>query len=173
MENPASSNDAAPSASQNVAQSSNDFVEVTSDPIHIDRVTRLVTTPEAGAVATFSGTTRDNFQGRQVIKLEYEAYAPMAIKEMHKICLKLRKRWELLKIAIIHRIGTVPLAETSVLIAVSSAHRREALDAVSFAIDELKATVPIWKREFYADGSESVWKENSECFFHASPHQHA
>mmetsp|Transcript_25789 Transcript_25789/g.36266 ORF Transcript_25789/g.36266 Transcript_25789/m.36266 type:complete len:190 (-) Transcript_25789:571-1140(-) len=147
-----------------------DYVEITLDRISIDFAVNYVGSPEAGAISTFSGTTRNNFEGKAVTKLEYEAYTPMAIKEMKKICNKMREKWPLIHIAIIHRIGEVPIGESSVLLAASSAHRTESLEAVHWAIDELKATVPIWKKEFYADGSASMWKENKECCF--THHQH-
>jgi molybdopterin synthase catalytic subunit len=99
----------------------------------------------------------------------------MAIKELEKLCNQVRQKWDVLKIAIVHRIGEVPIGEASVIIVISSAHRRESLEAVHWAIDELKATVPIWKREFYEDGQTS-WKQNSECCFTKhndhSQHQH-
>jgi molybdopterin synthase catalytic subunit len=100
----------------------------------------------------------------------------MAIKELEKLCVQIRQKWDVLKIAIVHRVGEVPIGEASVIIVVSSAHRKESLEAVHWAIDELKATVPIWKREFYEDGHTS-WKENSECCFvkkhdHVGHHEH-
>lgn len=109
---------------------------------------------------------------KKVLKLEYEAYTPMALKELQKLCDQVRQKWEVLKIAVVHRIGEVPIGEASVIIVVSSAHRRESLEAVHWAIDELKATVPIWKKEFYEDG-ETSWKKNSECCFTKhNEHQH-
>merc|ERR1712117_649651 len=86
----------------------------------------------------------------------------MAEKELQKLCERVRERWDVEKIAIFHRTGVVPLGEASVVIAISSAHRKESLEAVHFAIDDLKATVPIWKKEVYTDGTNS-WKENKEC----------
>ena len=94
------------------------------------------------------------------MRLEYEAYVPMAEKELQVICGEARRRWKLTKIAMVHRIGLVPIGETSVAIAVSSVHRRDSLEAVHFCIDTLKETVPIWKKEVYEDGE--VWKQNSE-----------
>jgi molybdopterin synthase catalytic subunit len=91
-------------------------------------------------------------------------YVPMAEKELLKICDTIRGRWNVIHMAIVHRIGEVPIGEASVIIAISSAHRRDSLEAVEYAIDELKATVPIWKREYYENG-EVFWKENSECCF--------
>lgn len=96
-----------------------------------------------------------------MVRLEYEAYEEMAIKEMYKICVNLRAQWCVDKIAIIHRLGEVPIGEVGVAIAVSSTHRNNAIKAVEFAIDNLKMHVPIWKKEVFSDESYS-WKENSE-----------
>ncbi|KAJ0173474.1 hypothetical protein K1T71_010623 [Dendrolimus kikuchii] len=116
-----------------------------------------------GAVSIFVGTTRDNFEGKKVLRLEYEAYEPMALKAMKIICDDVRKKWPAVhSIAMYHRLGNVPCREASVVIAVSSPHRRESLDAVSYCIDQLKAVVPIWKKEVY-EGEAPVWKENVEC----------
>lgn len=99
----------------------------------------------------------------QVVSLAYEAYDNMAIKEMNKICSDLRSKWPGLKhIVIHHRLGTVPVREASVVIAASSPHRSEALESVSFAIDQLKTRVPIWKKEIYEGDHEAEWKENKE-----------
>ena len=109
----------------------------------------------------FVGTTRDSFGGKSVIKLEYEAYEEMAIKELETICENIRGLWAVNKIAIIHRLGEVPIGEIGVAIAVSSTHRNNAIKSVEFAIDNLKTSVPIWKKEFYGDGTY-LWKENCE-----------
>lgn len=97
--------------------------------------------------------------------MQYEAYEAMAIKTMNHICNKMRLRWpDIRNIGIHHRLGTVPVKEASVVIAVSSPHRKSSLEAVHYAIDELKKSVPVWKKEQYADGDGcSEWKENSEC----------
>jgi len=98
----------------------------------------------------------------QVIKLEYEAYESMALKEMTNICNKIRSQWNVEGIAIYHRIGEVSISKASVVIAVSSFHRAESLKAVEYAINTLKASVPIWKKEVYETG-EPQWKQNKEC----------
>ncbi|EDO45567.1 predicted protein [Nematostella vectensis] len=139
-----------------------DVTVITPDVLHVEQVMALAQSPSAGAVSLFVGTTRDNFEGKNVVRLEYEAYIPMASSEMRKICKLAREKWNIMKIAIYHRIGIVPIGEASVIIAVSSAHRKESLEAVSFIIDTLKATVPIWKKEIYEQG-EAQWKENKEC----------
>jgi len=143
-----------------VSEANKNIVVLTAEPLPIGHLASRVVCPTAGAIATFVGTTRDNFEGKSVLRLEYEAYAPMAEREMHTIIREARARWQLRHVAISHRIGLVPIAESSVEIAISSAHRREALEAVHFAIDELKARVPIWKKEVYEGGA--IWKENKE-----------
>jgi len=142
-----------------------DIVEICEENISVEKYIELVSSPTAGAISSFLGTTRNEFDGKVVTMLHYEAYVPMALKEMKKLCTQLRSKWDLVNIAVVHRIGQVPIQQTSVFIVISSVHRRESLEAVHYAIDWLKANVPIWKKEYYADGSESVWKENKECFF--------
>lgn len=118
--------------------------------------------PSCGAVATFVGTTRNTFQGKVVTRLSYEAYTPMATKELQKLCRAATARYKTIcKIAIHHVVGDCNVTQASVHIACSSPHRRESLQCVEYLIDTLKATVPIWKREHY-EGDDSVWKENIE-----------
>ena len=138
------------------------LVEILEEHNQIDlaKYINYVSAPEAGAIATFSGTTRDTFEGKQVVELRYEAYVPMALKCLRSICSSARSSWSLRSMAVAHRLGPVPVGETSVFTAVSSVHRDDALEACRFVIDELKASVPIWKKEVYANGE--VWKENSE-----------
>lgn len=128
--------------------------------IDLAKYVNYVSAPRAGAIATFSGTTRDTFEGKTVVELRYEAYVPMAIRQMKSICSSARSSWDIHSIAVAHRLGSVPVGEMSVFIAVSAVHRADALDACKFLIDELKASVPIWKKEVYSNGE--VWKENSE-----------
>jgi molybdopterin synthase catalytic subunit len=109
---------------------------------------------DAGAVATFVGTTRSHSRGRDVLYLEYEAYAGMAEKVMAEIADELRRRYDLCDVAIHHRVGRVDIGERSVVIAVSAAHRADALAACRDAIDTLKERVPLWKKEVYAGGEE-------------------
>ena len=138
------------------------LVEIIDENKRIDlaKYIHYVSAPQAGAIATFSGTTRDTFDGKTVVELRYEAYVPMAIRNLKSICSSARSSWDLHSIAVAHRLGTVPVGETSVFIAVSATHRADALDACKFLIDELKASVPIWKKEVYSNGE--VWKENTE-----------
>lgn len=128
---------------------------LTHEPIRMDELTAFVADPGAGALTTFVGTTRDTNDGRRVIRLEYECYPGMAEKEMAKICRTLLERWPVEKVAVTHRLGRVDIGQASVAIAVSAGHRRAAFEACRYAIDRLKTTVPIWKKERYEGGA--VW----------------
>jgi len=128
---------------------------VTRKPIDLQEPVDFVTDPEAGAIATFIGTTRNNNEGRRVIGLDYEAYPEMAEKELARIGEEAKKRWAIQRMAIVHRIGPVPIREPSVIIAVSAAHRHDAFEACRFAIEEIKKSVPIWKKELYEGGE--IW----------------
>ncbi len=121
-------------------------------PLSLDDVVREVATDEAGAIATFTGTTRGHSRGRDVIRLEYEAYEGMAEETMAALGARLRDRYALCAIAIHHRTGAVEVGESSVVIAASARHRADALAACRDAIDELKVTVPLWKKEIYVGG---------------------
>jgi molybdopterin synthase catalytic subunit len=112
-----------------------------------------VTSPEAGAVVLFLGTTRAVTDGRETLRLDYEAYGEMAEAELRKLAEEARRRWPVVGCAIVHRLGTVPPAEPSVAVAVSTPHRQDAFEAGKWLIDTLKESVPIWKREHWADGS--------------------
>ena len=128
---------------------------VTDTPIDLQELVDCVTDPEAGAIATFIGTTRNNNQGRKVIALDYEAYPEMAEKELARLGEEAKRKWQICRIAIVHRIGPVQITEPSVIIAVSAAHREAAFAACRFAIEEIKKTVPIWKKEVYEGGE--IW----------------
>jgi molybdopterin synthase catalytic subunit len=121
-----------------------------------DEAVREVANDEAGAIATFIGTTRARSRGRDVIRLEYEAYEGMAEATMAAIAAELKERYDLHEIAIHHRIGVVEVGDTSVVIAVSAAHRADALAACRDAIDKLKVKVPLWKKEVYEGGEEWI-----------------
>jgi molybdopterin synthase catalytic subunit len=125
-------------------------------PLSLDRVVSEVRSDEAGAIATFTGTTRVHSRGRTVTHLDYEAYEGMAEKTMAEIAESLQARYELTGIAIHHRIGRVGIGETSVMIAVSAPHRQDALAACKDAIDELKERVPLWKKEVYEGGEQWI-----------------
>lgn len=139
-----------------------EIIEENDPSLVIDptKYTNFVASPKSGAIATFAGTTRDSFEGKRVVELRYEAYVSMAVRLLKSICSSARSSWDLDSIAVAHRLGTVPVGETSVFVAVSSVHRSDALEACRYLIDEIKASVPIWKKEVYANGE--VWKENSE-----------
>jgi molybdopterin synthase catalytic subunit len=140
-----------------------DLVELTARPLSEKATADAVADPGAGAVALFSGVVRDETGGRRVKFLEYEAHPTMAEAKMREIAAAMRQRWPgLRKIAIVHRIGRLDIGEASVIIAVSSPHRGEAFEACRHAIDTLKETVPIWKKEHFEDGE--IWVGlQSEC----------
>ena len=121
-------------------------------PINTQELADFVADPGAGAMATFVGMTRNTNEGRQVTRLEYECYPGMAEKEMKKIAAEVLQRWPIKKIAMVHRLGRVDIGEASVAIAVSSGHRHAAFEACHYAINQLKETVPIWKKELYEGG---------------------
>lgn len=109
----------------------------------------------AGGTVLFVGTVRNQTGGKEVVRLEFEAYAPMAVKEMQKIAERVTEQWPVMHVAIHHRTGSLAIGEIPVLIAVAAAHRKAAFEACEYAIDTLKETVPIWKKEIFADGE--VW----------------
>ena len=127
---------------------------VTEQPLSLAAVVDEVSDESAGAIATFTGTVRRESRGRTVLYLEYEAYAEMAEGVMTQLAAELQDRHELWAVAIHHRVGRVEIGEPSVVIAVSAAHREPALAACKEAIDTLKETVPLWKKEFYEGGEE-------------------
>jgi molybdopterin synthase catalytic subunit len=134
-----------------------DRVEITRSPIPSAEIAREVRGDGDGAVATFDGCVRDHAHGRRTLYLEYEAYETMALVKMREIAADLRARHAIHRVAIVHRLGRLEIGETSVFIAVSAAHRAAAFDACRSAIDTLKKTVPIWKKEYFADGA--VWAD--------------
>jgi molybdopterin synthase catalytic subunit len=129
---------------------------LSDETLSLERVVEEVRADEAGAIATFSGTTRNHSRGRDVQYLDYEAYEGMAEAVMAEIAAGLRERYELCEVAIHHRVGRVDIGGTSVVIAVSAPHRAAALAACKDAIDELKERVPLWKKEVYAGGEEWI-----------------
>ena len=125
-------------------------------PLSLDAVVGEVSTDDAGAIATFTGTVRRRSRGRDVVHLEYEAYEGMAEDVMSELARELQQKYAVNAIAIHHRVGRVEIGEASVAIAVSAPHRADALAACREAIDRLKETVPLWKKEVYEDGSEWI-----------------
>jgi len=129
---------------------------LTEDPIDLAAVVAEVEDDHAGAIATFVGTVRAQSRGRQVVRLEYEAYEGMAENVMADLAGRLKERYDLCAIAITHRVGVCEIGDASVAIAVSAPHRQDALAACKDAIDTLKETVPLWKKEVYEGGEEWI-----------------
>ena len=130
-------------------------VQILDKPLDIMACIGQVTGPASGGVDVFIGTVRDTTKGKAVLRLEFEAYEKMALREMRKIAEQAFKRWPVQVVAIHHRTGVLQVGEVAVVIAVSAAHRDAAFEACRFAIDTLKQTVPIWKKEVFADGE--IW----------------
>ena len=135
-------------------------VELTHQPLDPERITAQVRQDTNGAVVTFLGTTRNSFEGKRVIKLEYEAFEEMALKKLEEVREQIQAQFGIDDIAIAHRIGTVPIGQISLVIAVASPHREKAFIACHKAVDQLKAIVPIWKKEVFQDGE--VWVGSHE-----------
>lgn len=138
-------------------KNTHDFFELTTNALDVGAVARRVVLPECGATVTLDGYAREWTKGRQTLYLIYEAYAPMAQRELERLGRQAHERFEIAHIGIVHRTGRLEIGETSVVIAVSAPHRRAAFEACEWAIRELKRTVPIWKKEVFADGE--VWVE--------------
>ncbi|HLS47673.1 MAG TPA: molybdenum cofactor biosynthesis protein MoaE [Gemmatimonadales bacterium] len=122
--------------------------------LSVETIARAVLGPDRGAVATFAGHVRNHQDGREVLRLEYSAYEPMAEAECRRIVEEASARWPV-AVALEHRIGRLEIGDAAVVVAVSGGHRGEAFEACRWVIDEVKRRVPIWKREYYADGTES------------------
>ena len=134
------------------------FVDVSPEPIDLTSLLDFVASPQAGAIVSFVGTVREFSHGKKVTALTYEAYQPMAKKELVRIAEEMLSRWQLCKVAIVHRTGTLSVGKISVAILVSAPHRSDAFEAARYAIERIKETVPIWKREHFEDGT-SEWVE--------------
>ncbi|MEQ9438968.1 MAG: molybdenum cofactor biosynthesis protein MoaE [Cyclobacteriaceae bacterium] len=130
-------------------------IQLTDEKLQVTEVLAAVQSDRAGAVDMFIGTVRNHTQDRSVVRLDYEAYDAMAVKEMEKLATQVGDRWPVEKIAIHHRKGTLEIGDIAVIIAVATPHRQEAFEACKFTIDTLKQTVPIWKKEIFDDGE--VW----------------
>ena len=138
------------------------LIHITHDELDPGRVAELVGHPGAGAVVTFVGTTRDHTGDRRVLRLEYEAYRPMADEQLQRVADEMLAQWELTGVAIHHRLGRLEIGEASLVVAVSSALRQAAFDACHFSIHRIKQIVPIWKKEFFEGGE--VWVGSQEDF---------
>ena len=136
---------------------------IQAEPLDPGALVAEVADPRAGAISLFIGTTREESRGRRVIRLEYEAYAGMVETEMARIAAALQECYDVLRVAMAHRTGEVPIGEASVVIAVSAAHRGAAADACREAIDTLKRTVPIWKKEVFEGGEEWIGREGADA----------
>jgi molybdopterin synthase catalytic subunit len=137
------------------------MIEITEHPIDTTRVLASVRSDQAGANLLFGGTTREFTGDQQTVRLEYDAYRTMALKEMKKLAAEANSKWELTGCSLVHKVGTVGVGEASVAIAVSSAHRDSSFAAGRWLIDQLKIAVPIWKQEHWADGS-TAWVHPSQ-----------
>jgi molybdopterin synthase catalytic subunit len=129
------------------------MISLVETTIDINALLAKVTSPQAGAILLFLGTTREWTDSRQTVKLQYDCYRTMALAKMEELADTARQRWQLTECAIVHRLGVVPVGEASVAIAVSAAHRQAAFEAGQWLIDTLKQVVPIWKQEHWADGT--------------------
>lgn len=145
-------------AAQTVAEG--DMIQMVGAPIRTQELLDALKAPEDGALVVFDGFVRNNFKGGKTLYLEYEAYEPMAYAKMRAIAAEMREKFAIHRIAMVHRLGRLEIGETSVWIGVSAAHRGAAFDACRFAIDTLKRSVPIWKKEFFAGGA--VWAEGEK-----------
>jgi MoaE-MoaD fusion protein len=145
-----------PSAEPVQLSSKDGLYHLTSFPLNVEEITSRVIHPDHGASLVFVGTTREMTAGKRTVHLEYEAYAPMALKKLQLIGAEIGLKWPGALCAISHRIGKVDVAEASVVIAVSAPHRENGYEASRYAIEQLKQIVPIWKKEIWDDGSE--WK---------------
>ena len=131
------------------------MIRITPDVLDPREVTELVQKPSNGAVVTFLGTTRDLFEGRDVDHLEYEAYQPMAEDMLRQIVDEIKEQWPIEDVAVAHRVGRVDVGEISLIVAIGSPHRKEALEASAYLLDRIKTIVPIWKKEVFLGGE--VW----------------
>ncbi len=138
-------------------EKTSDFFEITTEPLDVGAIARRVVPANCGAIVTLDGFVRQFTKGRETEHLVYEAYEPMALKEMEKLVQKAHDEFEIEHVGIVHRLGRLEIGETSVVIAVAAPHRRAAFEACEWLIKELKRTVPIWKTEVYADGE--TWIE--------------
>lgn len=130
-------------------------IQILEHALSVDTCTKMVADDAAGGTTVFIGTVRNQTAGNEVVRLEFEAYVPMAIKEMRKIADQITSRWDAIHVVMHHRVGVLEIGEIPVIIAVSTPHRKAAFEACQFAIDTLKETVPIWKKEVFKNGE--VW----------------
>ena len=145
-----------------------DLFKITDSTIVAQDVIDPIKGDDVGAVVTFLGTVRDNTKGRSTAYLEYEAYAPMAERQMAEIASEVKAKWDIKRIAMIHRVGRLDVGQVSVAVGVASPHRKNGFDACKYAMDRLKQIVPIWKREVWSDG-EDEWVKPDPVYFQNDP----
>ncbi|KIO24870.1 hypothetical protein M407DRAFT_97322 [Tulasnella calospora MUT 4182] len=151
------------SAADRVTTDSGDVAELTFGVLDVNQYLKSIHSEQAGAQAMFVGTTRDTFQNKKVVRLEYEAYSSMALRTLTSIFLDARRQFPgIIRCAVSHRLGSVPVGEASIVVAVSSPHRKAAFEACEFILEEVKLKAQVWKREWYEgeDPSQATWKEN-------------
>lgn len=130
-------------------------IQLIQGSVNVNEVEAAVASPDAGGTVVFIGTVRNQTQSKKVLRLEFEAYEPMALKELEKIGNDIKEKWDALAISIHHGLGVLQIEEVAVAIAIACPHRKAAFEACAYAIDTLKETVPIWKKEYFEDGE--VW----------------
>ncbi|OGI08432.1 MAG: hypothetical protein A3I68_05775 [Candidatus Melainabacteria bacterium RIFCSPLOWO2_02_FULL_35_15] len=148
------------------------MIEITENKIQVEKLYSELYNIACGAVVTFEGRVRNHNDLKQVIKLEYECYYPMAMKVLEEIKNQALKKWNIKKLIAVHRIGEIPIGEIAVWIGIASVHRKESFEACQFVINEIKHKVPIWKRETYFDGFVK-WVEcdnKTESMYQPGPH---
>ena len=139
------------------APSRDDIYQLVREPIDMAALVRHVRAAEDGATVTFDGFVRNQSHNRATLYLDYEAYESMALTKMREIGAQLHEKYRIHRVAMVHRLGRLEIGETSVFVAISAPHRAAAFEACRFAIDTLKRTVPIWKKEYFEDGA--VWAD--------------
>ncbi|PZC48111.1 MAG: molybdopterin synthase catalytic subunit [Chloroflexi bacterium] len=147
------------------------MIQVTRQAINPDAVTETVLDPANGGVVTFLGTTRNHTSDRAVVSLEYEAYEEMAYKELERIAQEAQVNFGVRTVSIVHRFGHLDIGDISLVVAVGSAHRKEAFAAAQYTVDRIKETVPIWKKEVFEDGE--VWVGIDACYAEGDQEPHS
>lgn len=141
---------------------------ITEEKVNINDCIANVTRPEAGAISTFIGIAREFTKGKQTLHLEYEAYVPMAVKQLERIGSEINDKWPDTEVSIAHRIGRLEISEVAVAIAVSSPHRAASFEASRYAIERIKEIVPIWKKEFWEDGTAWIGDQKEKTAYDPS-----
>ena len=139
------------------------MIEITHETLRPEAITAAVRQHSNGAVVTFLGSTRDSTADREVLYLEYEAYRPMADKQLARVAEEVSERWAIGDVAICHRLGRLEIGDLSLVVAIAAPHRKEAFEACAYAIDRIKQIVPIWKKEFFRGGEVWVGSQEDDC----------